>query len=143
MHDLNEKKRKVARSAIRDVKHEQLRREVEENPEGIRYGLNMNTFFPYIRETTMLATQNIKLAQARMFGQPLIFDLDYDDWMDGREQTNTAMQIRDAHAYNKDARDPFWYQVLNKSAFMFHSLTLISVVYRFVMPVLRVQRCSR
>lgn len=69
--------------------------------------------FPRIEDATMLKVKNFKLARARVLGQPLVLDFDYDHTMNEREHTNTAAQVRDAYAYNRDSRDPFWLQICN------------------------------
>ncbi|OQV25676.1 Mitochondrial ribonuclease P protein 1-like protein [Hypsibius exemplaris] len=113
MSDINLKKKKAQASILRQAHCDQIKAEISENPEIMRYGLSFNTMFPYIRDTDMLKTYNIRLAYARTLGQPIIFDVDYDNWMSQREQTNTATQIRDSYALNKESRDPFWLQICN------------------------------
>ncbi|XP_055355351.1 mitochondrial ribonuclease P protein 1 homolog isoform X2 [Paramacrobiotus metropolitanus] len=107
---IRQKERKAEK---RQEKFDAMVREREEAPDRIQYGLGHNTFFPYIRDADMLQAQNYKLARARCIGQPLVVDLGFDEWMTEREQVNCATQLRDAYAYNRDARDPFWLQFCN------------------------------
>ncbi|XP_055355398.1 mitochondrial ribonuclease P protein 1 homolog [Paramacrobiotus metropolitanus] len=113
MSELKIKREKQENQKKLRERHEMLTQQREADPNAIQYGLLLNTMFPYIRDADMLQTQNYKLARARCIGQPLVFDLGFDEWMSEREQRNTAVQLRNSYSYNRDARDPFWLQFCN------------------------------
>ncbi|XP_076974644.1 tRNA methyltransferase 10 homolog C [Tamandua tetradactyla] len=46
-------------------------------------------------------------AQAMQFGQPLVFDMDYDHFMKQKELTNTISQIAESEGWNRRNVDPF------------------------------------
>ncbi|XP_062384224.1 tRNA methyltransferase 10 homolog C [Sardina pilchardus] len=48
-----------------------------------------------------------KSAQAMQFGQPLVFDMSYEQHMTPREIANTASQLLETEGHNRRAVDPF------------------------------------
>ncbi|XP_071398631.1 tRNA methyltransferase 10 homolog C [Centroberyx affinis] len=48
-----------------------------------------------------------KSVQAMMFGQPLVFDMSYEQNMSRREVDNTVSQLLEAEGFNRRATDPF------------------------------------
>ncbi|XP_070606167.1 tRNA methyltransferase 10 homolog C [Erythrolamprus reginae] len=62
--------------------------------------------FRAIWDSTMEVVYNWKAAQAMSFGQPLVFDMDYDD-MSEREMQNTVKQMMDCEGANRKAVEPF------------------------------------
>ena len=68
MGNLNLKRKREEASVVRLAKVEKVREKMAEDPTVMQYGLNYNTIFPYIRETDILKTHNLKLARARMMG---------------------------------------------------------------------------
>lgn len=94
------------------IKKEQARIERENRPEyvddgHIRYGLNHNTFFIRIYDTTINNMYNSRLIQAMQFGQKLVIDCGYDDSMTSRECMNCAKQLMLAFSENRMHDDPF------------------------------------
>lgn len=72
----------------------------------IQYGFE-NTIFLFIRDQTMHSYYNYRQAWATMFGQTLVFDLDYEHEMSKRELINAADQLQEVYATNRADLDPF------------------------------------
>ncbi|KAM3877070.1 tRNA methyltransferase 10 homolog C [Diretmus argenteus] len=45
--------------------------------------------------------------QAMLFGQPLVFDMSYEQYMSRREVVNTVSQLMEVEAWNRRATEPF------------------------------------
>ncbi|KAM3934702.1 tRNA methyltransferase 10 homolog C isoform 2-T2 [Leptodactylus fuscus] len=48
-----------------------------------------------------------RVAQAMIFGQPLVFDMVYDRYMSQRELENTVSQLQMCESFNTKSREPF------------------------------------
>ncbi|KAJ7320335.1 hypothetical protein JRQ81_019846 [Phrynocephalus forsythii] len=48
-----------------------------------------------------------RVAQAMIFGQPVVFDMSYEDEMSEREMQNAVKQMMESEALNRRAKDPF------------------------------------
>lgn len=46
-------------------------------------------------------------AQAMQFGQPLVFDMDYGNYMKPKELQNTVSQLLESEGWNRRVVDPF------------------------------------
>ncbi|XP_055533490.1 mitochondrial ribonuclease P protein 1 homolog [Wyeomyia smithii] len=77
------------------------------NNNHIIYGLFHNTMFLRIYDSTMDHFHNNKLIQAMQFGQNLIFDCSYDEYMNDKEMRNTAKQLMLCFAINRMHNEPF------------------------------------
>lgn len=75
--------------------------------EHLIYGLFHNTMFLRIYDSTMDHWHNNKLVQAMQFGQNLVIDCSYDDYMNDREMSNTAKQLMLCFALNRLHNEPF------------------------------------
>lgn len=71
------------------------------------YGLFHNTMFLRIYDSTMDHWHNNKLTQAMQFGQNLVIDCSYDDYMNEKEMRNTAKQLTLCFALNRTHNEPF------------------------------------
>lgn len=102
------KRRKEERRLERlAAKEEKLKKAVEDGSiNHIQYGIE-NTIFLFIREQSIHRFQNYRQAYAAMFGQTLVFDLDYEQEMTNRELINAADQLQEAFATNRLSPDPF------------------------------------
>lgn len=89
-----------------EVRKQKLEEENKEN-EHIIYGLNHNTFFLRIYDSTINRWNNNKLIRAMMFEQKLIIDCSYDAHMNPREAQNAAKQLMLCFAENRAHDDPF------------------------------------
>ncbi|XP_076468669.1 mitochondrial ribonuclease P protein 1 homolog [Babylonia areolata] len=66
-----------------------------------------NTIFFTIRETTLKKAGNYRLAHALQFGQPLVFDMDYEQYMRSQDCQNLVFQLLLSYSRNREAREPF------------------------------------
>ncbi|XP_055608252.1 mitochondrial ribonuclease P protein 1 homolog [Uranotaenia lowii] len=73
----------------------------------IIYGLFHNTMFLRIYDTAIDHFHNNKLIQAMRFGQNLVFDCSYDEYMNEKEMKNTAKQLMLCFAINRMHNEPF------------------------------------
>ncbi|XP_065088262.1 mitochondrial ribonuclease P protein 1 homolog [Ochlerotatus camptorhynchus] len=73
----------------------------------IVYGLFHNTMFLRVYDSTMDHWHNNKLVQAMQFGQNLVVDCSYDDYMNDKEMRNTAKQLTLCFALNRTHNEPF------------------------------------
>lgn len=97
-------KRRLERLA---AKEEKLKKAIEDGSiHHIQYGVD-NTLFLFIRDQSMNAFYNYRQAYAAMFGQTLVFDLDYENEMTRRELINAADQLQEVYAANRANADPF------------------------------------
>uniref|UniRef100_A0A3B3ZB31 tRNA methyltransferase 10 homolog C n=1 Tax=Periophthalmus magnuspinnatus TaxID=409849 RepID=A0A3B3ZB31_9GOBI len=64
-------------------------------------------------------------AQAMVFGQPLIFDLSYEDNMTKQEIENTVSQLMEVEAWNRRAIDPFHLHFCNLQPDSYYKQQLI------------------
>lgn len=89
------------------AKEEKLRKAVEDGSiNHIQYGFG-NTLFLFIRDQSMHHYYNYRQAYAAMFGQTLVFDLDYEEEMTRRELVNATDQLQEVYATNRLSPDPF------------------------------------
>ncbi|XP_075446227.1 tRNA methyltransferase 10 homolog C [Ascaphus truei] len=66
-----------------------------------------NTFFLQFWQKSMDNVQHWKSAQAMTFGQPLVFDMVYENYMSRREMENTVNQFLESEGWNRRSVDPF------------------------------------
>lgn len=95
-----QKKQEIAK------RKEELTKANEEN-DHIVYGLFHNTMFLRVYDSTMDHWHNNKLIQAMLFGQNLVIDCSYDDYMNDKEMRNTAKQLTLCFALNRTHNEPF------------------------------------
>lgn len=89
------------------AKEEKLKKAIEDGSiNHIQYGIE-NTIFLFIRDQSMHHYFNYRQAYAAMFGQTLVFDLDYEEEMTRREVINAADQLQEVYAVNRLSPDPF------------------------------------
>uniref|UniRef100_A0A8C6TT85 tRNA methyltransferase 10 homolog C n=1 Tax=Neogobius melanostomus TaxID=47308 RepID=A0A8C6TT85_9GOBI len=66
-----------------------------------------------------------RVAQAMVFGQPLVFDLSYEGNMSKREIENTVSQLMEAEGWNRRATDPYHLHFCNLQPDSYHTQQLI------------------
>ncbi|XP_025108713.1 tRNA methyltransferase 10 homolog C-like [Pomacea canaliculata] len=66
-----------------------------------------NSIFMFLRDTTVDKAGNYRLANAMMYGTPLIFDMDYEQFMRDQDCSNLVDQLLMVHGKNRDSMDPF------------------------------------
>lgn len=74
----------------------------DERPRGLR-----GTFIRQYWDRSLDKLLAWKSAQAMMFGQPLVFDMSYDNSMTKREVENTVSQLMEVEGWNRRATEPF------------------------------------
>lgn len=82
-------------------------REENASNEHIIYGLNYNSMFLRIYDTTINHFQNLKLIRSMMYDQKLIIDCSYDQYMNPREASNAGKQLMLCFAENRIHDEPF------------------------------------
>lgn len=73
----------------------------------IQYGLGKNTFLLTIRKHAFHKFFNRKLANSVLFGQKLVFDLGYDEYMYKKERRDCVAQLRLVHSINRKHNNPY------------------------------------
>ncbi|XP_015334057.1 tRNA methyltransferase 10 homolog C [Marmota marmota marmota] len=65
--------------------------------------------FPFLRlwDRRINTAMNWKGAQAMQFGQPLVFDMDFDNYMKPKELQNAVSQLLESEGWNRRNVDPF------------------------------------
>ncbi|EFB30303.1 hypothetical protein PANDA_005304, partial [Ailuropoda melanoleuca] len=66
-----------------------------------------NFLFLRLWDRNMDIAMGWKGAQAMQFGQPLVFDMDYDNYMKPKELQNTVSQLLESEGWNRRDVDPF------------------------------------
>ncbi|KFQ18757.1 Mitochondrial ribonuclease P protein 1, partial [Merops nubicus] len=69
--------------------------------------------FMYVQASAMDRAYNWRVAQAMVFGQPLVFDMSYEEEMSPRELTNAVTQLVYGEGCNRRAADPFHIHLCN------------------------------
>jgi ribonuclease P protein 1 len=66
-----------------------------------------NFLFLRLWDRNMNIAMGWKGAQAMQFGQPLVFDMAYDNYMNSKEMQNTVSQLLESEGWNRRNVDPF------------------------------------
>lgn len=98
-------KKEQKRIDIAKRKEEQILANAENDH--IIYGLFHNTMFLRVYDSTMDHWNNNRLVQAMQFGQNLVIDCSYDEYMNEKEMSNTAKQLTLCFALNRAHNEPF------------------------------------
>ncbi|XP_038840335.1 tRNA methyltransferase 10 homolog C-like isoform X2 [Salvelinus namaycush] len=101
-HKQKQEKRKVERSE-RFLEDDRIR------PDGLRgeEGELRNTFLLQFWGRSLDKLLGWRSAQAMVFGQPLVFDMSYEQQMTRREVENTVSQLMEVEGWNRRASEPF------------------------------------
>ncbi|XP_029513091.2 tRNA methyltransferase 10 homolog C isoform X1 [Oncorhynchus nerka] len=101
-HKQKQEKKKAERSE-RFLEDDRIR------PGGVRgeEGELRNTFLLQFWGRSLDKLLGWRSAQAMVFGQPLVFDMSYEQQMTRREVENTASQLMEVEGWNRRAPDPF------------------------------------
>ncbi|XP_062982942.1 tRNA methyltransferase 10 homolog C [Elgaria multicarinata webbii] len=75
-----------------------------------------NTFLMKFWTKSEDAVYNWRAAQSMIFGQPLVFDMDYENCMSHREIKNAVKQLVESEGANRRAIDPFHLHYCNFKA---------------------------
>ncbi|KAJ8410457.1 hypothetical protein AAFF_G00193610 [Aldrovandia affinis] len=79
----------------------------EGEEEGDAGGQLKNTFMLQFWQHSVDSLHNWRAAQAMLFGQPLVFDMSYEQHMSRRELENTVSQLLECEGWNRRSADPF------------------------------------
>lgn len=95
MKSLSDKRKKEERKQKMKERWEERDRNKDTEGNGhIQYGLWNNSIFLRIRDQKMVQFYHSRCVQAMMFGQPLVFDLGFDEHMSSVERQNCAYQLQ-------------------------------------------------
>jgi len=114
----NDKKKRKERALIFKAKQEQLEEEKkyeDKTDKHIEYGLGNNTLFFRIYDTAMNHFRHGRLFDALLWGQSIIIDMDFNQFMNDREQKNAADQIQELFGDNRRHKSPFDLRIYNMS----------------------------
>ncbi|XP_006868714.1 PREDICTED: mitochondrial ribonuclease P protein 1-like [Chrysochloris asiatica] len=93
-------KKEMKAAAKEEAKKEKLLETTEEDKQ-------QNFLFLRLWDRSMDNAMGWKGAQAMQFGQPLVFDMAYDNCMKPKELQNTVSQLLESEGYNRRNVDPF------------------------------------
>ncbi|XP_051870205.1 tRNA methyltransferase 10 homolog C-like [Pristis pectinata] len=75
-----------------------------------------NTFLMHFWQRSFDLMYNWRAAQSMLFGQPLVFDMSYESYMNRREMENTVSQLLECEGCNRRSLDPFHLHFCNLSS---------------------------
>ena len=102
----NDKKKKAAKRAHSAKRHEEISESLK--TEGhIQYGLWRNSIMMKRDPSYMNKVSNKKLFNAKLYGQPLIFDFGFEDHMTNHEKKDLTRQLLICFTKNRRHIDPF------------------------------------
>lgn len=93
---------KEKREKRKQIREEEIVKAKENNNGEVR-----NTFLMKFWATSEDAVFNWRAAQSMTFGQPLVFDMAYENYMTQREMENAVKQMMEVEGTNRRAADPF------------------------------------
>lgn len=93
------------RKKVRKAENRKVRAKVE--TEHIKYGPGFNTLLPFIQQTDIKKLYKRRAASSLLFGQNIVIDLDYDDYMAKWEAKNCVYQLCQVLKSNVTHLDPF------------------------------------
>ncbi|KAK3882593.1 hypothetical protein Pcinc_013040 [Petrolisthes cinctipes] len=115
MKRLGDKKKKEERK--QKMKKQWEEREKNKDPnQHIQYGLWNNSIFLRIQDQKMVQFYHSQCIQAMMFGQPLVFDLGFDEHMRSVERQNCAYQLQLLMSENRSHKEPYHLHLCNAPA---------------------------
>ena len=76
-------------------------------PEHIKYGIGHNTMILRVRKKSVFRFFNQKLANAVLFDQKIIIDMDYDCFMRKQDCSNCGEQLLELYSANRRSRQPY------------------------------------
>ncbi|KAA0196521.1 hypothetical protein HAZT_HAZT009449 [Hyalella azteca] len=113
MKSINDKKKKLERRKISEAKYQQLQVELKSESAHISYGLWRNSMFIKWSDQRVNTVDSHRVVQAKLFGQPIIFDYDFDEKMVAREKKVLGTQVAECIGMNRQYLDPFYIHFCN------------------------------
>ncbi|KAI7811550.1 tRNA methyltransferase 10 homolog C [Triplophysa rosa] len=98
---------KVAKKEKKEEKKLEKKAEVDDECEKDVGDALKNTFLLRFWSRSMDTLLNWRGAQTMRFGQPLVYDMSYDQHMTRREIENTVSQLMETEGWNRRSGDPF------------------------------------
>ncbi|XP_046813314.1 mitochondrial ribonuclease P protein 1 homolog [Vespa crabro] len=106
---INEKKRESniqKREQKIEAKRLEMKKQEEECPSGLKYGLSYNSLFMRIYDKSLDSFLNFNLLMSSMFEPKIVFDCGYDNLMTNHEIMNCAKQLLLSFVYNRLHKNP-------------------------------------
>ncbi|XP_025729302.1 tRNA methyltransferase 10 homolog C [Callorhinus ursinus] len=101
-------KKKKAKQIKKEMKAATKEKAIKEQLlETTKEDKQQNFLFLRLWDRNMDIAMGWKGAQAMQFGQPLVFDMDYDNYMKPKELQNTVSQLLESEGWNRRDVDPF------------------------------------
>lgn len=97
-------------------------------PEHIQYGIGHNTMVLRVRRKSVMRHCNQRLANAVLFGQKFVVDMDYDCFMRRQDCNNCGEQLLEMYGVNRRNRHPFDLMFCNVD----HSSSTMSAFGRYM-----------
>uniref|UniRef100_A0A8D0BAL9 tRNA methyltransferase 10 homolog C n=1 Tax=Salvator merianae TaxID=96440 RepID=A0A8D0BAL9_SALMN len=88
-------------------KRKEAKKELMQNANDNKDSEVKNTFLLKFWSRSEDAIYNWRAAQSMTFGQPLVFDMDYESYMSNRELQNAVKQMLECEGANRKSKDPF------------------------------------
>lgn len=76
-------------------------------PEHIQYGIGHNTMVLRVRKKSIFRVCNQRMANAVLFDQKIVIDMDYDCFMRKQDCTNCGEQLLELYGANRKNRQPY------------------------------------
>ncbi|KAL7643614.1 UNVERIFIED_CONTAM: hypothetical protein RMT77_005597 [Armadillidium vulgare] len=92
---------------LKELKREKNKERSSRQKGHIKYGLWKNTMFAKTNKQHTKSLQNHRLANAIIFNQPLVIDLDFYDYMNNREVNSLSEQLSISLQRNRFNSEPF------------------------------------
>lgn len=105
--DREKREKKKAEKLAGRIKEEGEHADGLENPEQEGEGNPKNRYLLQMRTSSMDKALGWRAMQAMLFGQPLVFDMSYEQHMSRRELENTISQLMESEGWNRRSIDPF------------------------------------
>lgn len=114
MKGINDLKEKEKRRIHSKERHAIISEELKSAGENyISYGLWRNCTMLKISNKSINRGYNMRLINARLYGQPIVFDDDYDANMTPREKSELGKQVALCFGLNRTYLDPFYIHMCN------------------------------
>ncbi|KAF2361165.1 tRNA methyltransferase TRMD/TRM10-type domain [Trinorchestia longiramus] len=110
---IDKKERGLKKRAFADEKYEQVFGKLTTEERLLSYGMWRNTMFNKWSKQNMNDIDSHKLIQAKLYGQPIVFDYDFDEYMVLQEKNLVAKQVASCISENRFHREPFYIHVCN------------------------------
>ena len=108
----NEKLRKKEKAELAEIRWVEQQEMMLENKH-LQYGLWYNTIFLKLTIKTIKSVLHHKLMNARLYGQPIVFDNSYENLMNHLSKKDLVRQLTMGLSLNREHADPFYIHICN------------------------------